>query len=312
MREKSLRLRLLSKRTLVWILVVLVLLSPFIVTFMPFGKGSGEKPKPTELMAKATVLANMSLTQLSRALSLLEPNTSKTWVIASQAFSVSRDLMEAANEVSVNKGFSAAMKKAMESYALLANESAESTLAVPELYEGLLKTAEALGLAENCRIDEALKTYEEAKPLLTNARERLSEALGYGSSIDTSALLSLQHKEIAENLTNKVAEALSMLNEINRFFNFLAQNNDTVKKLCTGEKPSPQEAENLVKGIKSLRPEKAGAMGYNEAVIIEQLLSKLGSLQQGGQEGPGASSGEQSGSQGGGHGAGYRAPSSDD
>jgi hypothetical protein len=312
----------IRRRHILWLLILLGLLAPFIASFMPFRHAESEEPDLAELMAKAAMYANQSLHGITRVLDLLSPGIDDPQGLAASAYRVSK-LLEAESHKIIESGFSGLIRRALLSYSNMSMASAYALPSLDKLHIILLNLSRALSLVEECKIDEAISLYKSLQGEVSDVKQNLTTALEHSVIVDLDSLLSLDHKDIALNLTKKLREAVLVLREAERFFTIIEQYRDSINKLCGGGNISKSEAESLAKDLMGINPRQAGPLAYNEASAARSILARLG-----GYPGSGVH-GQYSGGQGGqstgmgtsqqsgqgympGEGAGYRAPPSDD
>ncbi len=313
----------IKRRHILWLLVILGLLAPFVASFMPLRQAESEEPDLTELMAEAAMYANQSLHGLTRVLDLLSPRIDDPQGLAVSAYKVSK-MLEAESRKVADSGFSGLIKRALLSYSNMSMASAYTFPLLDKLHNVLLNLSKALGLVEECKIDEALSLYESLQDEVDAIKQNLTRAFEYSAATNPDSLLSLEHKDIALNHTKKLREALSVLDEVTKFFSIVEQYEDSLNKLCSNKSIPRNESERIARSLLGVNPQRAGPLAYNEASAARSILMKLGSYtgleswgQHGGSkgsQGAGAGTGQQRGGQS--HvpseGAGYRAPPSDD
>ena len=303
------------RRVVVWVAILVLLSSPFLVTLIPHREARSKELSPSELMAKAAIYANESLAELNKALVFDKPDTGSLALDSIAARNISEALAKRA-ATTPDTGFAGFLKKAMLAYADLANASSYTMLATPRFYEGLLEVRKALIALRECKVDRYLELYERARSKLLEADKPLLEALSLLVSLNESYLLSPVHEEIAENLTASVVAAAKTIKELEKLYNIVKLYYGTIEKLCQGQKPSPSRLQGLASSISKLNPGNAGPLGYEEAEAITHILSLMKGQAKcnkpGAGSGSGAGSAESRGSGQGGSGAGYGEPSSDD
>ena len=298
------------KQLALWLVVAALISSPFVLSLVQRQGSRGEKPSPTQLMARAAMYANESLYALTDALSLSKPDAPTLQIDAQGARNVSETLVAEAADMPVT-GFAGLIRRAMISYAELANASAPAMLAAPRLYRGFVGAEKALQALESCNVEDYLAKYGKARNELLRAESGLREALDTLADMNTSLLLSPLHEEVAQNLSIAVAKSVAAIIELENLYKIVANHSDVIKALCSGKKVGKQELLPLLRALAKLHPGRAGPLGYDEAEAIAKLtaLAQIGGKR--GHQGSGVSNGS-SGQGGGGTGAGYRKPSSDD
>ena len=303
------------RRILLWAAILALLSSPFLATLLPHREARSKELSPSELMAKAATYANESLVKLNKALVLDKPDTESLAMDSVTARNVSEALAERAANTP-DTGLAGFLRKAMLVYADLANASSYTMIATPRFYEGLLEAQKALMVLKECKIDEYLELYERARTKLLEADKPLLEALSLLVSLNESYLLSPVHEEIAENLTTSVAAAAKTIKELEKLYNIVKSYQDTIEKLCQGQKPSPSRLQGLASDVSKLNPGNTGPLGYEEAEALSHILSLMKGQAQCNKPGAGAGSGTSNAGSGeggqGGSGSGYGEPGSDD
>lgn len=312
----------IRRRHILWLLILLGLLAPFIASFMPSRHAESKEPDLAELMAEAATYANQSLHGITRVLDLLSPGIDDPQGLAASAYEASK-LLEAESHKIMESGFSGLVRRALLSYSNMSMASAYALPSLDRLHVILLNLSRALSLVEECKIDEALSLYKSLQGEISDVKQNLTIALRHSVIVDPDSLLSLDHKDIALNLTGKLREALLVLREAEKFFTIIEQYKDSISKLCGGGNISESKAESLAEDLARINPRRAGPLAYNEASAARSILARLSGYPGSGEnsqysdgqcgQGTGMGTSQQSGQ---GHqpgeGAGYRAPPSDD
>ncbi len=312
-------LRIRRSALLMALLVALILL-PFILPYIDVFRPEGESESLEDLMLKAVYHGNESAVKLQ---AIPEEQPVGLGELASQATGVGDALQKQVDVLPPSK-LGETLAKAAETYAVLAKGASHTYLAADSLAHSLDGVEEALNLLQECRIDEALEKYREARPGLQAASKELAEALKILEEGDPENLLSGNHTQVYLRLRDAVNETLSMLEELDRLFSLVESNAGALKSLCTGAGLSAQQLRGVISMLENLNPGNAGKYAYEEAQFLSMVQGMLGSAQgQEGQAQQGGGSGQtpQGGSQtgtspqgqgSGGSGAGYGTPPSDD
>lgn len=302
----------IRRSSLLLALLVALILLPFILPYVDVFRSKGGSESLEDLMLKAVYHGNEAATALQ---AVPEEQLAGLDELAGQAAEVGDALQEYIDTLPPSR-LGEALSKAAENYAILARGASHTYLAANSLARGLEGLEEALNLLQECRVEEALEKYREARPRLQAAGKELAEARRILEEGDAESLLSGNHTQVYLRLEETVNETLSMLEELDRLFSLVESNYEPLKSLCTGMGLSAQQLRGVVSMLENLNPDHAGKYAYEEARFLSMVQGMLGSAQnQGGQAQQGGSgqTGTPPQEQGsGGSGAGYGTPPSDD
>ena len=269
------------------IIVLILALSHLSTYFLPTNRGGEDEINIPRLFVKAIELQNSSNTILRRIKTGLTPNKDLIHSICTEGPSISEDITsfyQTLGEGDLAKKLKRAAltyEKAIRASIISANSSSTIATAV----KGLRET---LSLADRCRVDEALKTWREIKPVVLEAIDKLEDTLKVLIRGDPKSLLSNEHTQVYEDNMKLITELLSSLKEASKTMELIEEYSSEFKKVCEGG-----EACSLLKqrarGLKC-----TGCLGY----LIASIKSRILMTSQGGR--------------GTGGGAGYAPPSTDD
>ncbi len=303
--------------TLLTAAMLLPFLWPYLQGLIP--ASSEPSPRPLELMVKAAMHLNTSDTLLA---SSVEPGANMPPGIGNMSYeaqSIASQLRRIAEEQPPSR-LGRVIGNAAQAYSHMASAASDMYIAASSLSGASPRIRRAFELLAQCRIDEALEEYGEARAGLITARRLLDKAYGEIAETDPRSLLSENHTVILRRAEDHVSSLIKSLKEVDRTFSLVEQHREAFKHLCSGNL-TQADIQELRGVLDELRPGDAGSFGYEEASIASMIQEALmqhgaaggvgGGIGQG-QGGQGQGTSQGSGQTGGGEGAGYGAPSSDD
>ncbi|RLE86649.1 MAG: hypothetical protein DRJ49_07550 [Thermoprotei archaeon] len=119
------------------------------------------------------------------------------------------------------------MRKAIRASIISANSSSTIAKAV----KGLRET---LSLADMCRVDEALKTWREIKPVVLEAIDELEVTLKVLIRGDPKSLLLNEHMQVYEDNMKLITELLLSLKEASKTIELIEEYSSEFKKVYEG------------------------------------------------------------------------------
>ncbi|MCE4613097.1 MAG: hypothetical protein F7C07_04630 [Desulfurococcales archaeon] len=292
-----------------------------------------EESSLPELMARAVALFNDSLRVIESSYRPGGIEVANASIYSEEAMNVSSKLLE---EAAVFLGVieDNTLVAAATEYARLAEAASlvySGSMEASRVYTGLSR---ALSYLANCMVDEALREWNDVKPGYAVVENSLVSSLNTLAELNTSNLLSEDHKKLAGDGMEVQQKALRALGEAGELLMLAEKYRDLLESLCSASgQVNFSVLPQFQNQLSQVRPEQAGNLAYEVQSAVNALRSLINNaLQQTGSQAAGGASeatgmggggtgmdgqgqgqiGESEGRGGGGSGAGRGEPPSDD
>ncbi len=295
--------RLDRRRTLIYLTLLLLILSPFIASLVSLDNNKRRTVEARDLPELYVIaVEGLNLTAGSIRIGEEPPETAYNYSV--EAYKG----LEGFQAPSV-PGFLGNISKTVKAYRTVAQSGMvlyNSSQTILDAVDGARNVIESL---RQCRIQEALEEWSRVKPTVDAAKAALQDALDTVTSINPDYLLASEHRAVVRDTARLLLALQDNLERLEEAMRIVESNAGDLEKLCNGEPTREGVAAAL--GVASIA---RGAQDPSPLMIdmlgLSTAFAALGQQGTGGEAGPNApisSSGGQ-----GGTGAGYGVPPSDD